>query len=219
MITTITKASAEIPIGDHRGIVRKPQLGERDGQSAQADSQAVAGERREAGLEQNHQDQFAALCADGFEGAELFQVLQNERVEGLTRNGEADDEAHDGHDQEVHAQAGLEHVEVGDLVDELVFRQCQVAERLYLLLDVGYVGGALGLDQNVGDREARVRDVLKRPFVGRVERRNTKQTAAGHLGDAHDDAAVIVQLKFGSDRGLSSLGNSGSLTTMKAFSP
>ena len=146
MITTITKRKPEIPIGDHRGIIRKPHLGERDGESAQSDSQAVAGEGRKAGLEQNHQDQFAALGAHRFQRAELLQVLQDERVKGLARNGEADDEAHHRHDQDVHAQAGLVHVKGGYLGHELVLRQCQVSERLALVrLMLGHVRGTLRL--------------------------------------------------------------------------
>ena len=111
MITTITKASTEIPICDHRRIVRQPQFGERDHKRAQTDSQAVTCEGREAGLEQNHQDQFAALRAHGLERAELFKVLQDESVKGLAGDGEPDDETHDGHDQDIHPDAGLEHVE------------------------------------------------------------------------------------------------------------
>ena len=63
----------------------------------------------------------------------------------------------------------------------------------------GDVGRRLRLDQQIGDREAGVRDVLQRAVVGRVQRRHAEQAARGDLGDADDHAAVVVELELGAD--------------------
>ncbi len=52
------------------------------------------------------------------------------------------------------------------------------------------------------DRVTHRGDVLDGAVERRVERRNAKESAGGHLGDAHDDAAVVVQLELGSHLGI-----------------
>ncbi len=140
------------------------------------------------------------LGADRLQCAELVQVLDHEGVEGLAGDRQADDEADHRHKQHVGAEAGLEHIEVGDLCDELVLGQRKVSGFGYAALDLGDIGGRFWLDQDVGNREARIRDVLQRAVVGRVQRRHAEQPAGCDRRDADDDAAVVVQFELRADR-------------------
>jgi hypothetical protein len=61
----------------------------------------------------------AALCADGLQGSEPFQVFENKRVERLTRDRQADNEADHGHDQDVGSASRLVYEEVRSSLPEL----------------------------------------------------------------------------------------------------
>ncbi len=141
---------------------------DRDDQRHEPDAEAEAGERGEGGHEQDHQDEFAALGADRFQGAELLQVLEDEAVEGLARDRQTDDEADHGHQEDVGTEAGAVDIEVGDVGLELLLRHRSVAKRRHLLLDAGHRRCVLRPHQQVGDREARGRDVLDGATVGGV---------------------------------------------------
>ena len=143
-----------------------------------------------------------ALGPDGLECPEPLQVFQDEGVEGLPGDRQSDDEADDGHQHQVRADAGLVFVELGDLLDEFLFRQGQVAEPRDLGLDPRDVRRALRLHQDVGRGEAHGRDVLHGLAVGRVERGHPEEPARGDFRDAHDEAAVVVHLEFGADLGV-----------------
>ena len=60
----------------------------------------------------------------------------------------------------------------------------------------------LGLDQHVGDGEARLRQILQGTVVGRVQRGHAEQPARCDSRNADDHAAVIVELEVGADPGV-----------------
>src|ERR1022692_1949790 len=131
---------AEISERDDGRIVRQLQPRQPNHERAQTDAETVARERYERGLKQDHVDQLASLGADRLEGAELLDVLQNERVERLPRNRQADDEADHGHDEHIRADARLVLVKVGNLRNEIIFGQRQVSGFCHGLLDVRHIG-------------------------------------------------------------------------------
>src|SRR5208337_1809868 len=95
------KGQDEIRVGDGGGIVGEANLCERDQGCAEAQAQAVSGKACEKRLKQDHLDKITRLRTDCLERSEALEVLQNERVEGLTRDRKAHQEADHSHDQDV----------------------------------------------------------------------------------------------------------------------
>src|SRR5439155_737694 len=76
--------------------------GDLEEQRAESRAQRITDETDSQRLEDNHRDKPAVRDPDGFEDAELFQVLDGEQVEGLTRNHESHQERNGDRDAEVH---------------------------------------------------------------------------------------------------------------------
>ena len=60
----------------------------------------------------------------------------------------------------------------------------------------------LGSTSRIGDGEARIRNVLQRAVIRRIEGRHAEQPARGDMGDADDHAAMVVEFEFGADFGI-----------------
>ena len=97
-------------------------------------------------------------------------------------------------------------VEIGDSIDELVFRERFVSQLVDLDLDTGNRVDAGGLDEDVADSRSERWDVLDGPAEGRVERWNPKQSAGRDLGNTDDDPSVVVDLEGCSQLGILQFG-------------
>lgn len=190
---------ADIRKGDHRGIVRNPEPRDFNHHGANSDPEPVAGQGGEGCLKQDHGNQLSAFRADGLQCTELLEVLDNEGVESLPRDRKADDETDDGHQQHIRAETGLVFVECRNLVHELGFGHGKIAHRLDAFLDRRDVARRLGLYQDVGGRKPRIRQILQRPVIGRVQSWHAEETARRHSGDTNDHRPVIVEFEFGAD--------------------
>ena len=111
-----------------RGELLQRDFEERRGHAgADREADGADGER----LQQDHADEPAVGDADGFERAELFQVLDGEKVERLPRDDRADDERDRDGDAEVHRDAGVREVVADAVPAELVGRpRAQAGVRL-----------------------------------------------------------------------------------------
>src|ERR1022692_2932508 len=183
----------------HRRVVRQIQLCQPDDEGAQTDADTVAGQRDERRLKQDHENELPPLGADCLQSAEFLEVLDHKRVKRLSGYGQADDEDDHRHDQHVGADSGLIFVEIGDLFYELFLGEREVSRGRNLLLDRCHIGRRLGFDQQVGGREAGIRDVLQRAVVGRVQSGHAEQSARCDACSADNHAAVVVELELGAD--------------------
>jgi hypothetical protein len=175
-----------------RGELLQREFEERSGHAgADRKADGADGER----LQQDDADEPAVGDADGFERAELFQVLDGEKVEGLPRDDRADDERDGDGDAEVHRDARVGEV-VADAVPAKLFgrARAQAGVRFDPARQLHVADARLGPREDERELFALAPLEVDRLGVARVNHRKAQERRR-RIGDANDGDLVIVQLQ------------------------